>query len=49
MTQKEKSPAKEQITLRLPAELLDELRAEADDQGISFNGYIMIILSNRSV
>ena len=36
MTDK-KAPSRDQVTLRLPPELLAQLQAEADRLGISFN------------
>lgn len=40
---------REQTTIRLPAELKRELQREADEKGISFNAYIVIILQQRQV
>ena len=40
---------REQTTIRLPAELKRELQREADERGISFNAYIVIILQQRQV
>lgn len=38
---------REQTTIRLPAELKRELQREADEKGISFNAYIIILLQQR--
>lgn len=46
--QKEKPPVREQITIRLPMDLLEHLRQEAEERGMSFNGYVMTILTSRS-
>ena len=35
-------------SIRMPVELLDKLKFEADDLGISLNNYILSILKNRS-
>ncbi len=34
----------EQTTIRLPAELKKQLRREADERGISFNAYVLILI-----
>ena len=36
---------REQTTIRLPAELLEQLKREADKRGDSFNGLLMILLN----
>lgn len=36
---------REQTTIRLPAELLDELRQEADQRGDSLNGLIVMMIN----
>lgn len=39
-----------QITIRLPAELKEELQREADRRGISFNDYLLwLIIHGRQV
>ena len=35
---------REQTTIRLPAELKRELQREADERGISFNAYVLILI-----
>lgn len=35
---------KEQVTLRLPAEVLEKLRQEAFEYGLSLNAYIIILI-----
>lgn len=35
---------REQTTIRLPAELKDQLQQEADRMGISFNAYVVNLL-----
>nr|DAJ45466.1 MAG TPA: antitoxin [Caudoviricetes sp.] len=35
---------REQTTIRLPAELKRELQREADEKGISFNAYVLILI-----
>lgn len=35
---------KEQTTIRLPAELLQQLRKQADEMGVSFNAYVVMAL-----
>lgn len=37
---------REQITIRLPAELKEQLQREADELGISFNELIMMIIND---
>lgn len=42
---------REQTTIRLPKKLMDSLRQEAEERGISLNAYILMILNeekNRS-
>lgn len=39
-----KSTEREQTTIRLPAELKEELQREAERLGISFNAYLMILI-----
>lgn len=36
--------AREQTTIRLPAELKEKLQQEADRLGVSFNGYVLILI-----
>lgn len=36
---------REQITIRLPAELKERLQQEAKEIGIAFNAYILMILN----
>lgn len=36
---------KEQTTIRLPAELLQQLRKQADEMGVSFNELVMIAIN----
>ena len=35
---------REQTTIRLPADLKEEIQREADRKGMSFNMYILILL-----
>ena len=35
---------REQTTIRLPAELKEQLQREAERMGISFNSYIMLLI-----
>jgi len=35
---------REQITIRLPAELKRELQREADEKNVSFNAYVLILI-----
>lgn len=37
-------PDREQITIRLPAELKEQLQRQADSVGISFNAMVVILL-----
>ncbi len=41
---KEKKSEREQTTIRLPAELKDELQREAVKKGISLNAYILLLI-----
>ena len=43
-TQEKAASEKEQTTIRLPKELKEQLQAEADKMGISFNAYILILI-----
>ena len=36
--------SREQTTIRLPAELKEQLQREAERMGISFNSYIMLLI-----
>ena len=36
---------KEQTTIRLPSELLQQLRKQADEMGVSFNELVMIAIN----
>lgn len=36
---------REQITIRLPAELKERIQQEADRKGISFNQFLLLLLS----
>lgn len=36
---------REQTTLRLPSELLEELRRQAQERGMSFNDYVLLALN----
>jgi len=35
---------REQITVRLPIKLLDELKKEASEKGYSFNSYLLFLI-----
>lgn len=35
---------REQTTLRLPAELKDQLQREAERRGLSFNAYLLLLI-----
>lgn len=35
---------REQTTIRLPGELKEKLRQEADRMGISFNAYVLLLI-----
>lgn len=35
---------REQTTIRLPAELKEQLQREADMRGISFNAYLLLLI-----
>ena len=35
---------REQTTIRLPAELMEQLKREAAQMGISFNAYVLILI-----
>ena len=35
---------REQTTIRLPAELLEQLKQEAAHLGVSFNAYVLILI-----
>lgn len=35
---------KEQLTIRLPAELKEKIQAEADEKGISINAVVIILI-----
>jgi len=35
---------REQTTLRLPAELMEQLKQEAQEMGVSFNGYLLMLI-----
>ena len=35
---------REQTTIRLPGELMEELKQEADELGMSFNGYVLWLI-----
>ena len=37
---------KEQTTIRLPEELLQQLKREADEKGFSFNELVLIVLND---
>lgn len=39
------SPNREQTTLRLPGELLEVLRRQARERGMSFNDYVLLALN----
>lgn len=36
--------AREQTTIRLPAELKEQLQREADRRGVSFNAMVLILI-----
>ena len=36
--------SKEQTTIRLPAELMEQLKQEAAQMGISFNAYVLMLI-----
>ncbi len=38
---------REQITIRLPVELIEWLQQEANNKGISFNAYILMLLNEE--
>ncbi len=38
---------REQTTIRLPAELMEKLKQEAEKLGVSFNALILMILSEE--
>lgn len=40
---------REQTTIRLPAELKEQLQREADRRGISFNALVVILLQKSLV
>lgn len=44
MEEKRKLPEREQTTLRLPAELMEQLKEEAQKMGVSFNAYVLILI-----
>ena len=35
---------REQTTIRLPAELMEQLRREAQERGVSFNDYLLVLI-----
>jgi predicted DNA binding CopG/RHH family protein len=35
---------REQTTIRLPAELMEQLRREAQERGMSFNDYLVALI-----
>lgn len=37
---------REQTTIRLPAELKEALQREAQEKGISFNGYLIALIQS---
>jgi predicted HicB family RNase H-like nuclease len=39
---------REQTTIRLPADLKKKLQQEADEKGISFNFYVLILIDKGS-
>jgi predicted HicB family RNase H-like nuclease len=39
---------REQTTIRLPADLKKKLQQEADEKGISFNSYVLILIDKGS-
>ncbi len=46
--EKRERTVKEQITLRLPKELLEQFRKEAAKKGISLNAYIVFMLLSKA-
>lgn len=35
---------REQTTIRLPTELMEQLRREAQERGVSFNDYLLVLI-----
>lgn len=35
---------REQTTIRIPVELMEQLKQEAEHRGISFNAYVLILI-----
>ena len=40
---KKKAPCREQTTIRLPIELKEQLREEANKKGMDFNSFVLMV------